>query len=108
MGVIEDAVDDILSDPDLRISITYTPAATGTAASLTNVGRTSCPRDYLDGDGVRVLSGMRTFYILVDDLAAEPVRSDTITFNTESYTVINHTRAAGEEHYEVDAQLVDA
>jgi len=108
MGVIEDAVDDILSDPDLRISVTYTPALTGTPAALTNVGRTSCPRDYLDADGVRVIAGMRTFYILVDDLLVEPVRRDTIVFNTETYSVVQHTRAVGEEHYEVDAQLEDS
>jgi len=107
MGVIEDAVDDILGDPDLRVSITYTPTV-GDAVDLTNVGRSSCPRDYLDADGVRVLSGMRTFFIKVDDLSIEPIRSDTILFKTETYTVINHTRAAGEEHYEIDAQLVDA
>jgi len=107
VGVIETAVDDILGDADLAQSMTYTPTV-GDPVSLTRGFAGSCPREYLDAGGVRVLSGMRTFWIVADDLALEPTRGDTITFQTETYDYIHHERKAGGEHYEVDMQLVDA
>ena len=109
MGVIEDAVDDILGDEDLNRleGETYTPNA-GDAATLTAGFAGSCRREYLDSQGVRTLSGMRTFWILADDLSAEPTRGDTLVYATETYEYIWHERKAGNEFYEVDMQLVDA